>query len=1009
MKNITKSPVVWVLLSLSFVSMANAGPIQPVPLVMSATQPPPGQRCTVETLNVGGVVNADGSMFVPNVPTNQGAVRLRATCVDPFGGTLTGQSNPVTLVAGGAVFSGDVDFSSTVSIATKLTVAPTVATLNGLDATLQLAIGSAFANQTTGDVTLASTGTSYKSSNEAVAKVSLDGLVTAIGAGTAIISALNEGAIGMVPVTVRSASLTSLAVTPPQVTISINPAFANPPVQLRTVGSLSDGNTIDLTSASAGTAYVSSAPGVAAVSPDGVVTGISGGPTGTSTSTITVTDTRSGAPPKSILVTVKEFSPLPIAAYDTPGFAHNADISGSLIFVADGPAGLQIFNAFSPTIVGKLAFVNQQALDVKVRGTLAAVALGAGGFVLVDVSNPAQPKSLSVTSSAGVNIVDLWISGNRLYTAARSGTAALEGLRVYDIGNPAAPTLVGSSLGFPANAVAADSARGVVVAATSQPAVRVIRTAGPAPWPQVTLGLPSATNQADDVTLFGTSAYVANGRDGLLEVDVTDPAAPAFKAHSTLNFNALGVAMQTTRQGTIVAAADNLFVNAVPLFTAQLFNTVNVNFSTFPGDIKSDADSTGIALGDGFGVVTVGDAGIQVFRTQQITDNGGSPPVVSITQPTDAAVMIPGGTTTINATATDDVGVSFVEFFAGNVSLGIAGTPPFTSDFVAGPACTTQILTAQATDLQGQVGDSLPVSLKVLCNDGQPCSVNADCANHICAGNVCQASCNSPPSSSCLALKNACPALPSGAYTIDPDGAGPAGSFPVYCDMTLSGGGWTMVAKMTNKDQKHWANAKASWTGTNFYGNTVDLSAGNDAKSAAWSALPASEFLLTDDASYASGHHIRTSSNCLGNMTLSQFFTGALANYPDISGQTEFKKCTVFNNYVPGWTFEPNFFSQDPSSPSNALNQGYLVIAKTDVSDSQAVVSFYADGDVRVGPDYDQSSEPEADVGLGASQEDTIAFGTFGTIQDIGGPFSCFSDDSFCRSDYPQTVFMFAR
>jgi hypothetical protein len=46
---------------------------------------------------------------------------------------------------------------------------------------------------------------------------------------------------------------------------------------------------------------------------------------------------------------------------------------------------------------------------------------------------------------------------------------------------------------------------------------------------------------------------------------------------------------------------------------------------------------------------------------------------------------------------------------------------------------------------------------------------------------------------SCKALHNAMPTLPDTTYVIDPDGNGPEPSIMVTCDMSTSGGGWTVV------------------------------------------------------------------------------------------------------------------------------------------------------------------------------------------------------------------------
>src|SRR5215471_5841346 len=159
------------------------------------------QDCTVSTLNRNVQPNPDGSWVLSNVPANFGQVRARATCVQN-GVTTSGESAFFTVPANGVVNLPDIVLGATTPIPVSLSITPANVPLTTAGQTRQLAVTATYPDQSVKDVTAASTGTNYTTSNPTLVTVSADGLVTAVASGTVVISATHEGAQGLLRIQV---------------------------------------------------------------------------------------------------------------------------------------------------------------------------------------------------------------------------------------------------------------------------------------------------------------------------------------------------------------------------------------------------------------------------------------------------------------------------------------------------------------------------------------------------------------------------------------------------------------------------------------------------------------------------------------------------------------------------------------------------------------------------------------------------------------------------------------
>ena len=158
---------------------------------------PLDEDTVVSVLNRSARVKADGSWRIDNVPANFGPVRVRATSVKN-GVTRTGQSELVTLSANAINGVGAFQLGNATQIPVKLLLSSNLTTLAQVGASVEIRVTASYPDGTTRELVSATDGVSFTVSNSAVATVNALGIVTARTSGTVLVSALNEGVVGII-------------------------------------------------------------------------------------------------------------------------------------------------------------------------------------------------------------------------------------------------------------------------------------------------------------------------------------------------------------------------------------------------------------------------------------------------------------------------------------------------------------------------------------------------------------------------------------------------------------------------------------------------------------------------------------------------------------------------------------------------------------------------------------------------------------------------------------------
>ena len=507
-----------------------------------------------------------------------------------------------------------------------------------------------------------------------------------------------------------SGAISALVVTPATFTITVNSVQGVAFRQLSVMGQLQDGTTLDLTSTTRGTNYVSSNLDVCNFGqPDGRVFG---GQPGACTIAIT-----NGTHSVIAQGTITNFTPLALSSLVIPGFANNVDVSGSFAYVAAGSTGLQVVNVANraaPVLVGSFNTPGN-ANDVRVAGNVAYVADGTSGLQVINVTNPSNPVLLGSYDTAG-DAWDVVVTGNRAYVA--DGEA---GLVILDVTNPATPTLLGT-VNPPGiqKGVDVDPGRMLAVLASGTTGLHVVNVANPGAPVQVgTL----AGGDVRDVALQGSFAFLADYTRSFTSVDLTNPAAPLLGSSTDLNLG--GRLHDVVVQGNFALGADVLFVNGVPIINIDAPATpvvrATLNFSTL-----ADADGQGIAADAGYVYLAAvsgshstenGSTGTSLLLIGQyiaIEDIGGVAPTVSIAEPAQGTTAIEGSPLSVRVTADDDVAVAAVTFLVNGQPVASDSSEPYEAIVTVPALPGPMVVGARAADFGNNTASAQNISVTVI-------------------------------------------------------------------------------------------------------------------------------------------------------------------------------------------------------------------------------------------------------------------------------------------------------
>jgi uncharacterized protein YjdB len=474
------------------------------------------------------------------------ASSLPANATVSAAGVVTGvKEGSATITATAAGKQGSVALTVTVPLAVASVAVTAAATTVTVGGKVQLTANEVYTDNSKKDVTKTAT---WSSGTPAVATVDANGQVTAVKAGTVVITATSGSKSGSVTLTVSDVPLSTIDVTPATASIP-----AGTTQKFTATGTFADGSKRDIT---AEVSWTSNAPTVATISGAAASAGVA---TAKATGVSTITATL-GTKSDTAALTVTDATLTKIALTPAePAIARNT----TLALTATG------------------TFSDNSTKDVTALATWTTSA----------------PAIATVSNAAGSDgLVSGLTAGTATITAALSGLAETVAVRIKDVSlssvaitpNPAGPLAVGSKLQFKVTGTFSDQTRQDLTAlATWSSSLEAVATVGDGGGQD---GLATAKAKGTTTIRAAFGAALSN-RSATVSLEVVD---------ALLTKITVSPATVTIAQGTTIAfTATGSYSDGVdrPITADVTWSSTNTTVASVSNTTGSDGIATGKTSG----------------------------------------------------------------------------------------------------------------------------------------------------------------------------------------------------------------------------------------------------------------------------------------------------------------------------------------------------------------------------------------------------------------------------